>query len=89
MTKELYFTPISKGNISILKFYCKCKTETHPLAPVTVGLPASNNETVIANIPGEHPARQSAFQELPQLILTNTSKSKDSNQPPLFSTCSN
>lgn len=56
MSEELYFTPISKGNISILKFYCKCKTETHPLAPITVGLPASNNETVIANIPRERQA---------------------------------
>lgn len=51
--KNCIFTPISKGNISVLKFYCKCKTETHPLAPITVGLPTSNNETVVANIPGE------------------------------------
>lgn len=87
MSEELYFTPISKGNISILKFYCKCKTETHPLAPITVGLPASNNETVIANIPRERPARQLAFQELPQLILTHNSKNRDS--PPSWKSCSN
>lgn len=71
--KNCIFIPISKGNISVLKFYFKWKTETHPLAPITVDLPANNNETVVANVPGEHPAMLFAFQELPQLILTNNS----------------
>lgn len=86
MIELLYFAPISKGIFLFWNFIANVKQKPTPLAPVAVGLPASNNEIVIANIRGERPARQFAFQELPQLILTNNSRSKDLQ--PSFNSCS-
>lgn len=82
MIELLYFAPISKGTFLFWNFIANVKQKPTPLAPVTIGLPASNNEIVMANVQGEHPARQIAFQELPQLILTNNPRSKD--LPPSF-----